>query len=114
MFNGLLNRVLTYAGSHAPADIIAGVADGRFQQWGNGDSIVVTEILDTPRRRILNFFLAEGTMAELEAMEPGILDWARSQGCTHATLVGREGWRRVSWMRESGWKFRDIVMEKEL
>jgi hypothetical protein len=51
---------------------------------------------------------------ELEAMTPGILEWARSIGCTHASLVGREGWRRVPWMLADGWRFKHVVLEKEL
>lgn len=93
-------RALALAGTHAPQHIAEGVASGAFQEWSGGDSVVVTEILDTPLRRTLHFFLAEGTMAELQAITPAILDWGRMHGCTHASLVGRKGWSRVAWMRE--------------
>ena len=74
----------------------------------------MTELGDTPLRRTIRFFLAEGHMDEIRAMTPAILDWARMHGCTHAELVGREGWRRVPWLRESGWRFEHIVMGREL
>lgn len=107
-------RALAFAGTHQAADIAEGVACGRYQQWGEGESVIVTEIVATPLRRTLRFFLAEGRMPELEAMTPAILDWGRMHGCTHASLVGREGWRRVPWMLQSGWRFKHVVLEKEL
>lgn len=109
-----LSRALAFAGTHDADDIALGVAEGRFQEWGDGDSCIITEILDTPRRRTLRFFLAEGSMPEIRAMIPAILDWGRSVGCTHASLVGREGWRRVPWLLADGWQFEHIVMGKEL
>lgn len=109
-----LSRALSYAGTHHPADVAEGVASGRFQQWGDGDSVIVTEIIDTPRRRTLRFFLAEGSMPEIRAMIPAILDWGRMHGCSHASLVGRKGWARVPWMLADGWVEKHIVMEREL
>lgn len=110
----IATRALALAGTHTEADIHEGVACGRFQSWAEGDSVIVTEILDTPLRRTLNFFLAEGSMAELRAVVPAILDWARACGCTHASLVGRKGWSRVRWMEAEGWREAGVVMERSL
>jgi hypothetical protein len=106
-------RALALAGTHAEADVLAAVASGHMQRWGE-DSVIVTEIRETPLRRTINFFLAEGHMPAIRAMTPAILDWARLHGCTHASLVGREGWRRVPWLRETGWRFEHIVMGRTL
>lgn len=108
-----LDRALAYAGTHTPDDLHAGIAAGRFQQWGSGDSVIVTEILDTPQKRFLHFFLAEGTLPELRAMVPAILDWGRAQGCTHASLVGRFGWLRT-FVKEFGFKKTAVMMEATL
>ena len=105
----IATRALALAGTHAWADIQEGVACGRFQEWGDGDSIIITEILDTPLRRTLHFFLAEGNLVELRAMTPAILDWARMHGCTHASLVGRFGWLR-SFVREFGFTEEAVMM----
>lgn len=110
----IATRALALAGTHEPQDIAEGVACGRFQEWSGGETVVVTEILDTPLRRTLHFFLAEGSMPELQAMTPAILDWGRMHGCTHASLVGRQGWSRVAWMKESGWRESGVVMERSL
>ena len=107
-------RALALAGTHREADIHEGIASGRFQEWSGGDSTIITEVLETPLRRTLNFFLAEGTMPELRAVVPAILDWARMHGCTHASLIGRKGWSRVAWLKESGWTEGGVIMEREL
>ena len=109
----IATKALALAGTHAPADIAEGVACGRFQEWGSETSTIVTEILETPRRKTLHFFLAEGNLTELRAMTPGILDWGRAMGCSHASLVGRFGWLR-SFVREFGFKEAATMMEAEL
>src|SRR5947209_6055826 len=110
----IASRALELAGTHRPEDIAEGVACGRFQEWANDETVVITEVLETPLRKTLNFFLAEGTMPELQAMVPAILDWARMHGCTHAALTGRHGWSRVAWLKESGWTEEGVIMAREL
>lgn len=110
----IATRALALAGTHEPQDIAEGVACGRYQEWSGPDSVIVTELLDTPLRRTIHFFLAEGHMEELRAVVPAILDWGRMHGCTHASLVGRQGWSRVAWLKDSGWTEAGVVMDREL
>ena len=71
-----IERALAFCGgSHALADIEAAVATGAMQRWDGDESAIITEIRETPRQRILLFFLAGGQMAELRAMAPPIMDW---------------------------------------
>src|SRR3989442_10059938 len=96
-------RALTYAGgSHTLADIEAAVAMGTMQRWDGDESAIITEIHETPRQRILLFFLAGGHMAELRAMALPIMEWGRSVGCVKAQLIGRPGWVR-SPIVDDGW-----------
>jgi hypothetical protein len=109
-----LGRALAYAGgTHSEADIALGVAEGRYQSWDCGDSVLITELRDTPGHRFLHFFLAEGNRAELEQLVPIALQWGREQGCTKASLVGRFGWLR-SWVRQYGFRETACVMEVRL
>lgn len=111
----IATRALNYAGTHRPEDIAERVACGQMQEWANDDdTVVITEIRETPLAKYLHFFLAEGNMGALETMIPAILDWGRACGCTRASLVGREGWRRMPWLLQSGWRFKHIVMERSL
>ncbi len=110
----IASHALAYAGTHRPEDVAEGVACGRLQEWSGPDSVIITEILETPLRRTLNFFLAEGHMDELRAVVPAILYWARMHKCTHASLIGRKGWSRVAWLKESGWTEAGVIMERIL
>ena len=109
-----ISRALHYAGTHKPEDVAEGVAAGRFQEWANDDTVVITEVLVTPLRKTLHFFLAEGDMVSLRAMVPAILDWGRMHGCTHASLIGRHGWSRVGWLADAGWQEEGVMMGRSL
>lgn len=113
-----IEAALEYAsGTHTFEDIAAAVERGDMQFWPGPHSAVITEILESPRKRILNIFLAGGegsALAELAAMEPVIMDWARQQGCTEALFIGRKGWERTFLTRQ-GWKNSGmVVLEKDL
>ena len=109
----IATRALALAGSHRPEDIAEGVACGLFQEWAGDGSVIITEILQTPLKKTLNFFLAEGNLVELRAMTLPILDWGRMQGCTHAAFTGRDGWER-SFVRDFGFTKTAVVMEVRL
>jgi hypothetical protein len=110
-----IEAALEYAdGSHSFQDICDAVAAGKMQFWPGPASAVITEILESPRQRSLNFFLAGGNLAELEMMTPTILEWGRRQGCIRATFYGRPGWERT-FLTRTGWApARMVVFEKEL
>lgn len=100
--------------THTVDDVLAMIADGHAQCWPGPTSVIVTEIIDHPRRRVLHFFLTGGVMRELEAMTPLVLAWGKQQGCDVASLIGRPGWHR-SFLARSGWATNpSILMEKIL
>ena len=110
-----IEAALEYAdGSHTFDDVAQGVSTGRFQFWPGPTSVVITELLDAPKYRTLNFWLAGGSLAELEAMTPPILDWGRAQGCAKAIFAGRPGWERT-FLARTGWEpAKLVVFEKKL
>lgn len=109
-----IEAALEYAGgTHTFADIERGLAADEFQLWCGPHSAIITEIHEYPQKRAINFFLAGGKADEMEKMEPLILEWARSKGCTLATFTGRRGWERISFIR-NGWDSSLVVFEKSL
>lgn len=108
-----LDRALAYAGTHTAADIAEAVQQGQMQRWEGDRSTIVTQVLETPLRKTLLFFLAEGDGREITAMAAPIMVWAKLQGCTHASLVGRRGWER-KWAPALGFQHTAVVMEREL
>jgi hypothetical protein len=109
-----LEKALVYTGgTHSFDDICAGVATGQFVFWPGINSAVITEVIEYPQKRTLQYFLAGGNLAELEAMYPVVEAYGRKMGCTLASTSGRPGWERTFLKRE-GWKPITVMMTKEL
>ena len=114
-FEPLIERALEYGnGTHGFADIRDMVSSGDAHFWPGANSCIVTEFVNSPGKRFLNFFLAAGHLRELEAMTPIILEWGKANGATHAIMTGRPGWER-SFLAKSGWEKQPyVIMEKAL
>lgn len=110
-----IEDALAYAsGTYSFDDIAAGVAAGTMQYWAGINSIIITEIIDYPQKRVLHFFLAGGgDLAELEEMTPPIIEWGRKKGCTTAQMIGRKGWERT-FLTRTGWEPTLQMYEREL
>lgn len=111
----LLDAALAYAGgSHTVDDVVEGVKNGEMQLWHRPGALVVTELLPFPRQKIVNVFLAAGTMEGVEALADEIEGWAKAEGCTKARLTGRKGWAR-SFLARTGWRDTELVtLERDL
>lgn len=100
-------------GGHGIEDVQAGIVAGDYQFWPGRKCAVVTEILSSPRLKILNFWLLGGDLRELLVMRPQIEAWALSQGCGRAMGGGvSRAWTRV--LAKAGYAPRWIVFTKEL
>jgi hypothetical protein len=109
-----IEAALAYAGdTHTFDDVVAAVAEGKARSWPGPHSVIITEMVEYPRSKHIHFWIAGGNLAELEQMTPIILDWARTQGCTKASLAGRRGWERT-FIARTGWKQSLVVFEKSL
>ena len=111
----LIEAALEYAGgTHTFEDIRQLVDEGRLVFWPGPHSAVITEIIQFPQKRTLNFFLAGGNLAELEAMYPALEQWGRDQGCADAMSTCRRGWERTFLVHREGWESKLVVLTKEL
>lgn len=109
-----LQRALDVAGNtHTPADVAQAVAEGRMQSWVNGDSVVITEVMQYPRTNALNVFLAVGNMDEVLVLIPMMAEFGRQHGCTKMRMQGRKGWARV--LPDLGWREqKQVIYERPL
>lgn len=90
-------KALHYGGdTHSVSDVVAMVQEGRARFWPNGDGSIVTETVQYPRFKAINFWLISGRLEDCLALEEEVLDFGREQGCTVATAAGRRGWGRVA------------------
>lgn len=63
--------------------------------WIGERCALVTTLHQAEIGRELHVWLGTGDLSEMITLEPGIAAWARSKGCTFATIRGRKGWGRV-------------------
>jgi hypothetical protein len=78
-------------------DVVPRLCDGRAQ-WHStpdGRGCIVTELLDYPNYKVVNYWLAAGELHACRSLVPGIEDWARGEHCVRAIGLGRPGFRRV-------------------
>lgn len=110
-----LEAALGYTGgSHTLADVRRELAEGKLQLWEAPRSFVLTRLHEHPTgKRDAHVFCAGGVPAEIHAMQPILEAWARSQGCTRMTALGRRGWERAPFLGE-GWSPTMTWFEKEL
>ena len=108
-----IEAALAYApGTHTFDDVAGMIETGRLQLWPAMHGCLVTEIVDYPQKRVLNVFLAGGTLSQLFDMDPDVQAWAKAMGCTTATMHGRRGWTRA--LADLGWRETLTTMEKDL
>lgn len=109
-----IEAALEYSqGTHTADDVLQQISTGELQLWPGQDSVVITQIITYPRKKVLHIFLAGGNQKELKEMDPYVVQWAKDQGCTALTFTGRLGWSR-SEMRDIGFKQTHVMMSKEI
>lgn len=83
-------------------DIFREVETGEAQSFSENDSIIITSIRVFPKRKALEIRLAVGTLVDIYAMQPRVVEFAKEQGCDRMiAAVGRDGWGVAA---TPGWK----------
>jgi len=107
------------AGEYRASDIREAVEAHRMQLWGveGPEGIagaVVTQIINYPRKRILECVLLSGDEAKqwIAQAKDTLEAFARHRDCAMARLKGRPGWVRV--MQQHGYQCRYWHLEKQL
>ena len=99
---GLLRRALRAGGdTHTVDDLFSEIASGHKQSFAYGSTWAITQVLDFPRKRVLELFMVVGKGDELSLLEGEIIKYAESIGADFIKTQGRVGWRRRA--KEMGW-----------
>jgi hypothetical protein len=115
LYRAQIEGALRYSGgTHTFEDVQESVQAGAMQVFARPRSIIITEIVVFPQRKVLNMFLGGGEMEEIEDMFPEIEAWAASMGCAAVTATGRHGWARSFMTRKRGYESVATVYSKEL
>lgn len=92
-------------------DIMFAIEDGKFQSFAHNDSWVVTQILEFPRRKLLETIIIIGRWRDLEFLEKQIIAFAKEQQADALIGSGRGGWLK---RRLPGWKTLSHTFIKEI
>ena len=110
--SGLAKALRMAGATHTLADVAQMLDEERAQIWALDNTCVITEILDLPQKRVLNFWLATGNKEEVFMLAPRICEWGKSVGCEFAMANGRRGWARTNL--PDGWRPIMTTLFKEL
>ncbi len=97
-----LQRALERGGDGAweLEDVKHAVMVGQMQFWPLRDGAAITQIITYPRKKVLHWFLAAGTLEEILELLPALQAFARSHGCYAIQGGGRKGWTHIA---QSAW-----------
>jgi len=94
-------------------DIADQIATSEMHLWAGADSAIVTHFVFFPRKKALHVPFGGGNLAEIEAMHPYIIEFAKTAGCQMISVAGRKGWERT-FLKKTGFEFAYSVMILEI
>lgn len=86
--------------THTPEDVVKMVQDGEAQLWLQGDSFMITQLVDYPKAKSCRVWLAGGRLEEVLAMEEDLANWSKSEGCDYIEFTGRRAWGKMLKARD--------------
>jgi hypothetical protein len=105
-------------GTHSLDDIRGLVENGVFQSFVEGETWVVTTIINFPQAMVMDIFFVVGEAKDFEALQKQIETFARDQGVTFMRVYARKGFEylidRRSWKFGQGWRPGPRVYTKRL
>ena len=87
-------RALKHQDMYNLSDIKEKIRQGMFHIWPGKDSVMITEIVEFPRVKVLNILFLGVKFEELQSMLPSVEQFAKHFGCKRIFGGGRKGWLR--------------------
>jgi len=95
-FEHLLLNALEYGnGTHSLEDVAMALDKDEMQLWAGRNTVLVTEILTHPQKKIIHVFLAAGNLEEVFEILPYVEKHGKNEGCSEMSMAGRVGWEKV-------------------
>ncbi len=82
-------------GEFAWGDIVEKLEGGEWQMWITPRSCCITRVWSQAQFDECVLLYAGGELEDIKASIPGIMEWAKVNGCEKMRLEGRKGWGRV-------------------
>lgn len=81
-------------GAYEQQDVLQAILNGQMLFWSNDNAFVIAQVLNFPRKRYLEIFLAGGELNAVKAWEVEILNFAKLIKCDKVIAQARKGWTR--------------------
>lgn len=105
-------------GTHSLEDVRGLIENGVFQSFVEGETWVVTTIIQFPQASVMDIFFVVGDQKDFAALEKKIETFARDVGVTFMRVYARKGFEylidRRSWKFGQGWRPGPRVYTKRL
>lgn len=96
-------------GLYSFEDIVELIKTGEMQSFCEGDTWVVTQVNNFPRKRVLSIVLAVGDIKDVKKLEPRVDEFAKEVGAELVMAFGRPGWGKHM---HGEWQTRYCVFDK--
>lgn len=87
------------------------ISNHAYQLWSGKESAIITQVLSSEGKNVLNILLCGGNMEELLDGLPQLEQFAKFFNCSSIIGGGRKGWIKV--LKEHGFK-QKFLIEKRL
>lgn len=93
--------LLSSGGFYTVDDILRLVGEGKMQSFAHGDTWVLTQVHEFPRKKVVEISYVIGDMDAVLAIQERINEFAKEIGASLIIASGRPGWEAV---KTDGWK----------
>jgi hypothetical protein len=108
-----IKKALHFAGDyHTWEDVVDGLESGRYQIFDNDDGALIGEIIQLPRGKYYNAWIAGGRLPGIMKNVQQMEKTAHKHGCKQLVAYGRRGWAKV--LPKYGWKEIGVVYSKDV
>jgi hypothetical protein len=98
-----MTRALKAGGdTHTLEDLLDEIKAGKKQSFVKGNTWAITQVLDFPRKRVLELFMVVGEAKDLPELQTEIVEYGKHIGADFVRTQGRLGWKKLA--KELGWK----------
>lgn len=115
VYHKKLARVLDRMGGlYTVSDILKNISCGRMQSFVENNSWAITQIVDFPRKRVLEIFAVIGDLEDLRVLHDRIIEYAADLPADVVVAYGRKGW--LPDAKRRGWriKARSFVYQRDM
>lgn len=101
----------TWDDAYTFEEVIERIYSGQFQSFADGDSWVVTQVVEYPRYKVVEIVFMAGVRGDFEVLEAKVSKFAKNIGAKRVFATARPGFERYML---PGWEKKAVLFSKEI